>query len=146
MKRLLLLPLLLSSVLASAHGDGGHEPRFEEPTRESRIVAPVILASEAALGPKAAEVYKAELVRAEDGGVKILLYAADLGSLSDKAKGVVLSVNKGKKTKASFELTLDRGLSAYVGKAPKAASNSYTIEITFSEGKRKLSSAFINLD
>lgn len=145
MKRLLPLPLLLSSVLAFAH-EGGHEPRFEERTRESRVVAPVILASEAALGPKAAELYRAELVRAGDGGVKVLLYAADLGGLSDKAKGVVLSVNKGKTTKASFELTLDRGLSAYAGKAPKAARNPYTIEVTFSEGKRKLLSAFIDLD
>jgi hypothetical protein len=145
MNRLLLLPLLLSSVFAFAH-EGGHEPRFEEVTRERGVVAPVVLASEAALGPKAAEVYTAELVRAGDGGVKVLLYAADLGRLSAKAKGVVLTVKEGKTTKASFGLTLDRGLSAYVGKAPQAASKPYTIEVSFSEGKRKLASAFINLD
>lgn len=145
MRRLLLLPMLLSSVLASAH-EGGYEPRFEEMTRVTGIVAPVVLASEAALGPKAAEVYTAELVRAADGGVKVLLYAADLGSLSEKAKGVVLTVKNGKTTKTSFGLTLDRGLSAYVGKAPKAAHKPYSIEVSFSEGKRKLSSAFINLD
>ncbi len=145
MNRLLLLPLLLSSVLAFAH-QGGHEPMFEERTRERGVLAPVVLASEAALGPKAAEVYTAELIRAEDGGVKVLLYAANLASLSEKARGVVLTVNKGKTTKTSFRLTLDRGLSAYVGKAPPAASKPYTLQVSFSEGKLKYSSAFVNLE
>jgi hypothetical protein len=145
MNRLLLLPLLLSSVFAFAH-EGGHEPRFEEVTRERGVVAPVVLASEAALGPKAAEVYTAKLVRAGDGGVKVLLYAADLGRLSERAKGVVLTVSEGKTKKIPFGLTLDRGISAYVGRAQLPASKPYTIEVSFSEGKRKLSSAFINLD
>ena len=148
-KLLLLLPLLLSSVLALAH-EGGHEPKFEEITRENGTMAPVILASEAALGPKAALVYKAELVRSEDGGVTVLLYDSELKplkqeSLSPKAKGAVLTVKKGKTTKAPFELTLHSG-SSYVGMAPKAARKPYMIEVTFSEGKRKLSSVFRNLD
>jgi len=83
---------------------------------------------------------------AEDGGVKVLLYAANLASLSEKARGVVLTVKKGKTTKASFGLTLDRGLSAYVGKTPPAASKPYTLQVSFSEGKLKYSSAFVNLD
>ena len=148
MKRLMLLPLLLSSVFALAH-EGGHEPRFEEMTRESGPMAPVILASEAALGPKAALVYKAELVRSEDGGVTIFLYDSaqkplKLADLSAKAKATVQTVKKGKTTKAPFELTL-RSESSYVGMAPKAARKPYTIEVTFSEGKRKLSSVFENL-
>lgn len=148
MKRLLMLPLLLSPVFVFAH-EGGHEPRFEEMTRESGPMAPVILASEASLGPKAALVYKAELVRSEDGGVTIILYDSELkplklADLASKAKGNVQTVKKGKTTKAPFELAL-RSESSYVGLAPKAARKPYTIEVTFSEGKRKLLSVFENL-
>lgn len=150
MKKLLLLPLLLSSVLAFAH-DEGHGPKLEDSPREGGMLAPVVLASEAGLGPKAALVYKAELVRAEDGGVKVFLYDAalkplKLESLSPKAGAVLLTEKKGKVSKAPFTLTLDRAISAYVGKAPKAARKPYNIDVTFGEGKRKLLSAFDNLD
>jgi hypothetical protein len=57
-----------------------------------------------------------------------------------------VTVKDGKTKKASFGLTLDRGLSAYVGKAPRAASKPYAIEVSFSEGKQKFWSAFVGLD
>lgn len=150
MKRLLMLPLLLSSVLAFAH-DEGHGPKLEDSPREGGMLAPVVLASEAKLGPKAALVYKAELVRGEDGAVKMFLYDSELkplklDGLSPKAKGAVLTEWKGKSTKKNFVLTLDREAWAYVGKAPKAPRKPYNIDVTFSEGKRKLLSAFDNLD
>ena len=158
MKRLLLLPLLLSSVLTFAH-EGGHGPitdesRWSKPDRSPReggVLMPVVLAAADSKGPGSELVYNAELVRAEDGGVKIYLYDTGLKTLrleglSDKAKGSVQTAKKGKTTKASFELTLDRTLWAYIGKAPRAAGRPYTVEVTFSDGMRKLSSVFDRLD
>ncbi len=155
-KRLLLLPLLLAAVFAFAH-EGGHGPipdesRWSKPERSPReggVLMPVVLA--AAKGPDSELIYNAELVRAEDGGVKIYLYDSGLQtlrleSLSDKAKGSVQTANKGRTTKASFELTLDRALWAYIGKAPKAARKPYAVEVTFSDGMRKLASVFDRLD
>lgn len=158
MKRLLLPPLLLSSVFAFAH-EGGHGPIADESSwskperspREGGVLMPVVLAAATSKGPDSELLYNAELVRAEDGGVKIYLYDTGLQplrleSLSDKAKGSVQTAKKGKTTKASFELTLDRTIWAYVGKAPKAAHRPYTVEVTFSDGMRKLSSVFGRLD
>ena len=71
MKRLLLLPLLLSSVFTFAH-EGGHGPIPDESSwskpdrspREGGVLMPVVLA--AAKGPDSELIYNAELVRAED--------------------------------------------------------------------------------
>jgi len=150
MKRLLMMPLLLSSLAAFGH-DEGHGPKLDDSPREGGMLAPVVLASEAKLGPKAALVYKAELVRGEDGAVKVFLYDGALkplmlAGLSPKANAALLTEWKGKATKTNFTLTLDRVIWAYVGKAPKAPRKPYNIDVTFSEGKRKLLSAFDNLD
>ncbi|MBI5200435.1 MAG: hypothetical protein HY925_02515 [Elusimicrobia bacterium] len=159
MKRLLLpLPLLLSSILALAH-DGGHgyipdENRLYMPDRSPRqggVLARVVLASDAVKGSEAPLIYNAELVRGEDGDVKIYLYDADvatlrLETLSAKAKGSLRTVKKGKVKNVPFELSLDKSIWAYVGKAPKASRKPYAIEVSFGDGRRELSGSFEALD
>ena len=68
MKKLALL-LLLSASPVLAH-DEGHGPKLSDVAKQGGVVSPVIDAKEHDLGAKAAVVFKAELVRAEDGTVR----------------------------------------------------------------------------
>lgn len=150
MKRLLALTLLLTSSLALAH-DEGHGPKLTDAPKQGGVLTSVVLASQAKLGPKAALVHKAELVRGEEGGVRMYLYDEALAplkaeGLSPKAAAVLLTEKKGKTTKQPFALRWDPVEGAYAGKLPKPARKPYNVDVTFDEGKRKLLAAFDGLD
>ena len=143
----LLLAVTLSSP-ALAH-DEGHGPKLADGGRMGGVVTAVVLAKEAKLGPKAALQYKAELTRAEDGTVRVYFYDAEMKALDparfEKAgKAVLIAVKKKKTTTAPFKLELKDG--AFIGKAPKAASKPYNIDVTVKEGKNELLAAFDGLD
>jgi len=141
------LSLLLLASVASAH-DEGHGPKFVESSKQGGVTASVVDAKDAKLGAKAALVYKAELIRAEDGTVRVYLYDKKMTPLDastfDKSAKAVLLAGKKKAKQMAFALSLEEG--AFIGKAPKAPSKPFNIEITFKEGKRTLLAAFENLD
>lgn len=141
------LSLLMLVSVASAH-DEGHGPKLVESSKQGGVLASVVEAKDAKLGPKAAPVYKAELIRSEDGTVRVYLYDKQMARLDistfDKNAKAVLLVGKKKSKKMPFSLSLEEG--AFIGKAPKASSRPFDIEITFKEGKRALLAAFENLD
>lgn len=150
MIRTLTATLLLASSLARAH-DEGHGPKLTDAPKQGGVLASVVLASQARLGPKAALVYKAELVRGEEGLVRMYLYDASLAplraaALSPKASAVLLTEKKGKTAKQPFSLEWDDAEGAYAGKLPKPARKPYNVDVTFDEGKRKLLAAFDGLD
>lgn len=141
------LPLVLAAV-AFAH-DEGHGPKLTDQPKMGGVVTAVVEAKDAAKGPEAPLVYKAELVRSEDGKARVYLYdkdmtALDLSTFDKKAKGVVETIKKKKVSKVSFELALLDG--AFVGRPPKPAKKPFNIDVTLQEGKRKLLAAFDNLD
>lgn len=141
------LPLVLAAA-AIAH-DEGHGPKLEDQAKMGGVLTAVVEAKDAAKGPAAALVYKAELVRSEDGKARVYLFdksmnALDLSKFNKKAKGVVESVKKKKTTKTPFELVLEDG--AFVGTPPKPAKKPFNLDVTLQEGNKKLLAAFDNLD
>lgn len=147
-----MIAALLSSILCSpalqAH-DEGHGPKVTDVAKQGGVVAPVILAQDVAKGAKAALVHKAELVRTDEGIVRVYLYDSemrplDLAAFSKEAKGY-LEYKKNKKwTKTPFALAQEEG--AFVGKPPKAGVKPFNIDIHVDEGGKNLMAAFDHLD
>lgn len=140
--------LLIAATLLLAH-DEGHGPKVGDQPKQGGVLTAVVEAKDAALGAKAALVYKAELVRLDDGTARVHVYDADmrpldLGAFDKTAKAVLLTEWRKKLTKAPFTLELADG--AFTGALPKAPRKPYNIDVTFTEGKRKLLAAFDNLD
>ncbi len=148
MKSLILASALLLSFSSYAH-DEGHGPKLSDSGKQGGIVSPVISANEASKGAKANLLYKAELVRSEDGTVRVYFYdkdmkPLDLSKLEKSAKGY-LEFKKNKKwTKNEFALSQADG--AFTAKVPKSPSKPFNIDVVVKEGDKELLSAFDNLD
>jgi len=133
---------------ASAH-DEGHGPRLSDAGKMGGVIAAVIEAKNAGLGPKARLIYKAELVRLEDGTVRIYLYDKDMRPLKldkfAKTAKALIETHKNKKISTlPFSLKLEGN--AFIGKAPKPPKKPFNIDAVFQEEKLKLLAAFDNLD
>lgn len=142
------LSMLLLASIASAHGDGDDHMPAESFTPRAVFTASLVEAKDAKLGTKAAVVYKAELIRSDDGTMRVYLYdnqmrSLDISTFDKTAKAKLLGGEK-KAKRTSFSMSAEGG--AFIGKAPKAPSGPFNIEITFKEGKRALWAAFENLD
>jgi hypothetical protein len=148
MRSFVLCSLMLVGMSAYAH-DEGHGPKLSDTGKQGGIVSPVIDKSEADKGSKATLLYKAELVRSEDGTVHVYYYdkdmnPLDLGKLDKSAKGY-LEFKKNKKwTKNEFALNQADG--SFTAKAPKSPSKPFNIDVVAKEGGKELLSAFDNLD
>lgn len=148
MKKMWMAGLVLVGGWVWAH-DGGHGPKFEESVQQGGVLAGVIELKDANRGSEAVLVYKAELVRLEDGTVKVYLYnlsmkPLDLKKFDKTANAALVVVTKKKTRKSKFTLELQEGV--FVGKAPKAAAKPFNLDIVFTEGKRSLLAPFENLD
>lgn len=147
MKKLLAL-LLVMSLNTFAH-DEGHGPKLNDAPKQGGIVSPVVLANEAGLGTKAAMMHKAEIVRSQDGTVRVYFYDKTMnplkaGTLAAKASGVLISGKKGKVTQQKFELQWKDD--HFAGMAPKPVRKPYNIDVKVMEGSNELLVAFDNLD
>ncbi len=143
-----LLLTLLISISALAH-DEGHGPNLTDSPKKGGIVAPVILESDAHLGAHAKVVHKAELVRGEDGAIKVYLYDDTMNALSvsdvdANADAIVEVIKKKKVTKTPFKLTLEG--KTLVGFAPKPSSKPFNLDVHFKKAGKALLVAFDNLD
>ncbi len=132
----------------AAH-DGGHGPKLTDQAKQGGVVSPVIDKKDIKLGAKAAVVYKAELVRSDDGTVRVYLYdkdmvPLDLNIFDATAKGAVEMKKKKKWTTVPFELKKEAGF--FTGMAPKSPTKPFNIDITYTEKGKQLLSAFDNLD
>jgi hypothetical protein len=150
MKRFALAVALgLSLSAPSIAHDEGHGPMLTDQGKQGGVMASVIDVKDSKKGAKAAVVYKAELVRSEDGTVRVYLYdkamtPLDLAKFDAAAKGIVETEKKKKFTRTPFSLKQEDG--AFVGTAPKAPMKPFNIDVTLKEGTRELLTAFDNLD
>jgi len=129
--------------------DGGHGPKLTDEGKQGGVVSSVINTKDLKKGAKAEVIYKAELVRSEDGMVSVYLYdikmnTLDMSKFERKAKGDVEVQVKKKHTTTPFELNLADG--RFVGAAPKASRKPFNIDVYFKQGDRQLLAAFDNLD
>lgn len=147
--KFLLIALCMFSIKAIAH-DEGHGPKVtEDCDKQNGAISAVVLASEAKLGPKAALLYKAKLVRAADGGVTIQVWNKDCSPLKDNqlsttGEGTLISGKKGKMTFQKFPLTGAKNV--FTGTAPKSVTKRYNIDVKVKEGDKELLAAFDDLD
>lgn len=147
MKKMITLFLALS-ISAFAH-DEGHGPKITDAPKQGGIVAPVVLAKDVGLGTKAPMMHKAEIVRSQDGIIRVYFYdktmnALKAGTLSATASGNLISGKKGKVSQQKFELQWKED--HFAGKSPKPTRKPYNIDITVKEGGTDLLVAFDNLD
>lgn len=148
-RKLVFVSCLFCSLAVFAH-DEGHGPKVTDQPVQGGMVMPVIDKKEADKGSSATLVYKAELVRKDDGAANLYVYDSAMKSLpADKlgkdAKAKIGPMKKNPKWKSEeFKLSFKDGM--YVGKLPKIKVKPYYIDITLTEGKRELLTAFENLD
>jgi hypothetical protein len=146
MKLITFLTLLFLSLSSFAHEGHGDMPT--EPAKYGGILGNVV--SEIKMLSKEKHnppLIKAEIVRSEDGTIRIYLYDLKMEQLkldttSKEAKGVV--ENTKSKTKDTFNL-LAHG-DHFMGKMPNQKKKPFNIYITFSRGTEKLFVGFDNLD
>lgn len=143
-----LVFLITLTLNVSAH-DEGHGPKLTDASKQGGIVAPVVLAKEASLGSKAAMKHKAEIVRSQEGIVRVYFYDQKMeplksGILAQKAKAILISGKKGKMTEQKFELEWKDD--HFEGRSPKPVRKPYNIDVKILEGTTELLVAFDNLD
>ncbi len=149
MKKIILFVLFVVSTSVWAH-DEGHGPRLTDAPRYGGVVAPVIQAENARLGRKAPLVYKGELLRSEDGTVRVYLYTTQMKPLAlpkFEKKGKAVFETKGNTgwEKQEFQLALTGN--AFVGKLPKGnIRKPYNIDVLVTESGKTYLVAFDNLD
>jgi hypothetical protein len=139
---------LALSISAWAH-DEGHGPKLTDAAKQGGVVSPVVEAKDASKGVKASLVHKSELVRAEDGTIRVYFYdqnmnPLDMSKFEKMGKGIVEFKKNRKWNKVSFSLKQEEG--AFVGKAPQAPSKPFNIDVHVKEGGKELLAAFDNLD
>lgn len=147
-KWITLAACLMLATPALAH-DEGHGPKLTDTGSYGGVVTAVVAAKDAGLGAKAPLVHKAELVRSEDGTVRVYLYDKDMKPLDvtafDKsAKANLIAMTAGKETVLPFTLQLEGN--SFIGKAPQAPAKPFNIDVVMKAKNEEFLSAFDNLD
>jgi len=153
MKRLLVATLFLLPSFGGAH-DEGHGPKLSDQPKQGGKVAPVIAAADASRGAKASLIYKSEIVKNEDGTIKVFLYdskmnplpEAHLGNFGKTAKATVEHIKRDKIVKKTeFPLELKEGVfQGNLGEKPKTPT--FNVDVKMTEGKKELLAAFDGLE
>lgn len=144
----LLMPLIAMLFCLSLFAHEGHGEMPTEPARFGGILGNVV--DETKMQKKEKHnpsLMKAEIVRSEDGTVRLYLYDLKMNlvktdDLSKEAKGTI--ENRKAKIKDQFVLQLHGN--HYMGKAPKPKKRPFSVFISFTRGSEKLFVGFDNLD
>ncbi len=139
------LGILLTPLTLFAH-DEGHGPKLTDVGIYGGIVSPVIASKDADKGAHAALLYKAELVRGEDGTIRLYLYDTKMKplpmeSFEKKAKGTFY-ISKGN----SKEFSLQQEGKGFIGKTSLPTKKPYDLDVVLKDKDRELLTAFGNLD
>jgi len=149
MKILILVLAVALSTSIWAH-DGGHGPRLRDAPIHGGVLAPVIHAENAKLGRNAPLIYKGELLRSDDGTIRVYLYTAkmkplELSKFDKKGRAVLETKTKSGWEERELELTLSGN--TFVGKLPKGLIRKpYNIDVFITENRKTRLVAFDNLD
>lgn len=148
MKSFFTLLMLVFSLTAFAH-EGGHG-EVEESGKFGGITSPVVSSAEAGLGSKAKTLYKAELVRAESGKLRMYLFndkmkLINLDSFGNEIEAKLEVKKKGKFTYVGTFKLVKNG-NHYLGDLPKIEYKPFNIDFFLTMNKLKLFSGFSNLD
>lgn len=148
MKKILALFTLIFASTAFAH-DEGHGPKLTDSPKQGGVLAPVVKATEANKQGHASVIYKAELVRSEDGTARVYLYDREMNALPSTSfektvKAVLEAKKKGKWLKTSFELKFEND--HFMGKAPQSPAKPFNIDVMLKEGSQSYLVSFQNLD
>jgi hypothetical protein len=149
MKTLILGLVLLLSTSVMAH-DEGHGPRLTDSPEHGGVIAPAIQASNAKSGRKAPLIYKGELLRSEDGTIRVYVYNSKMEALplsKFEKNGKAILETKSKSGWAKKELSLTLAGDSFVGALPKGPIRKpYNIDVFLVEKGKTLLIAFDNLD
>lgn len=142
MKNLLLALALVSSVNVYAHDD--HGPKIKEGGKYGGVVAAVVEE-----GKSKTVAYKTELVKNEDGTIKVYFFdtaskLVDMNSMPAKVNAFLEYKINGKYEKEPFGLAKDGAY--FSGKMPKPKRRPFNIDIQFEAKGKKLIAGFENLD
>lgn len=147
-KWIALTAYLMMAIPALAH-DEGHGPKLADTGSYGGVVTGVVAAKDAGLGAKATLVHKAELVRSEDGTVRVYLYdkdmkPLDIAAFEKSAKANLIAMTGDKETVLPFDLQLEGN--SFMGKAPQSPTKPFNIDVIMKASDQELLSAFDNLD
>ncbi len=149
MKKLILALVLGLSTSIAAH-DGGHGPRLTDAPVHGGVIAPVIQASNVKLGRNAPLIYKGELLRSDDGTVRVYLYTPKMQLLPLSQfgkKGKAILESKGKNAWDKRELELTASGDSFIGKLPKGPIRKpYNIDVMITDQGKAIFVAFDKLD
>jgi hypothetical protein len=151
MKFFLFSVVLSLSSIALAH-DEGHGPKIVgDVGKFGGVLASVIAEADISKGPKAARIYKAEIIRSEENDVTVYIYDEKMNVLTleqfspDATAEIEVEVGKPPKfVKTPFKLKASG--KTYEGKSPTPQKRPYNIDMRFTEAGKKLFVAFDNLD
>ncbi|MBP9674897.1 MAG: hypothetical protein KBD63_07345 [Bacteriovoracaceae bacterium] len=148
MKKLWATFFVILAISSFAH-EGGHG-ELVEGGKFGGVTSPVVDNGQAGIGNKATFLYKAELVRAEDG--KLSLYIFDnkmnlqnLSVFADKIEAK-LEVKKKGKFRYVGNFNLKKNKNHFVGKLPQVDYKPFNIDFFLMKGTQKLFIGFSNLD
>lgn len=146
MKALLAAAGLLLGLNALAHEGHGEMPTeaAKYGGQLSNVVDDLKMEKKAKHNPP---LYKAELVRSEDGTLRVYLYDTGMkqigtGDFGPEAEGTVDNPKEKTKAKISLKSSGDH----YLGKMPKQKKRPFNVYVRFSRGNQKLFAGFDNLD
>lgn len=148
MKSFFTSMLVLFSLTVFAH-EGGHG-EVEESGKFGGITSPVVSNAEAGLGSKAKTLYKAELVRAESGKLRMYLFDEKMNLLGLDQFGNEIEAKLEVKKKGKFTYVgtfkLVKNGNHYIGDLPKIEYKPFNIDFFLTKKEQKLFSGFSNLD
>jgi hypothetical protein len=148
MKSFFTLIMLVCSLTVFGH-EGGHG-EVEESGKFGGITSPIVSNAEAGLGSKAKTLYKAELVRAESGKLRMYLFNEKMELMNLDSFGKEIEAKLEVKKKGNFTYVgtfkLIKNGSHYVGDLPKIEYKPFNIDFFLTMKEQKLFSGFSNLD
>lgn len=148
MKFLSIALIALMSLSTMAH-EGGHG-ELEEGGKFGGITSPVVGKAEAGKGNKAKTLFKSELVRSEDGTLRLYLYdeKMNLLSLNDFGEKVEAKLEVKKKGKFTYfgSFELKKASNHFVGKLPSVEYKPFNVDLFLTHKQASLFVGYSNLD
>jgi hypothetical protein len=146
---LIIFLILLIPLTVFSHGN--HGPKLNDVGVFGGVVSNIVKYDQRR-NHHAKIIYKAELVRIKDKGIKVFIYdgkmkllkSSELNTFSKKVDAYLISYKSGKRDREKFSLDLKGKI--YQGIAPKNKTTPYAINIIFENKGVKYFTSFDNLD